>query len=148
MAHKDFQAHHDARRTRAHCVDFGFLWVPTNHQHKWRSLKEYGFNGGACDRISITENENETETETIPLPRPRLPYPRIDGLHQYTYRAFCDAVAFYIGEREFPDHLHVRYIITYLPLKQATSPPNQSTKPFAALQSLPYLTSGQKFTEF
>ncbi|KAL5707227.1 hypothetical protein ACHQM5_025303 [Ranunculus cassubicifolius] len=89
--------------------------------------KQYAFNGvGVSDHhhrhchSSMIEND-ETEVEDddddssssltqslFILPSPRLPYPRIDGLHIYTYRAFCDAVAFYIGNRDLPDHFHVR----------------------------------------
>ncbi|XP_010259760.1 PREDICTED: uncharacterized protein LOC104599088 [Nelumbo nucifera] len=47
-----------------------------------------------------------------PLPRPKLPYPRIDGLHTYTYRAFIDAVTFYIGNcdigSDISDIFHIR----------------------------------------
>ncbi|RWR78300.1 WD repeat-containing 62 [Cinnamomum micranthum f. kanehirae] len=42
------------------------------------------------------------------LPRIRLPFPRIDGLHVITYRAFFDAVSFYLAQRDISDHFHVR----------------------------------------
>lgn len=41
-------------------------------------------------------------------PLVRLPYPRIDGLHVFTYRAFCDAVALHLGSGDIADHFHVR----------------------------------------
>ena len=44
-----------------------------------------------------------------PPPRPKLPYPRIDGLHIYTYRAFIDAVNFYLEMGDFSDLFHIRY---------------------------------------
>ncbi|KAJ0077689.1 hypothetical protein Patl1_35593 [Pistacia atlantica] len=40
--------------------------------------------------------------------KPRLPYPRIDGLHIYTYRAFIDAVNFYLEMGDISDLFHVR----------------------------------------
>ncbi|XP_010246896.1 PREDICTED: uncharacterized protein LOC104590071 [Nelumbo nucifera] len=64
--------------------------------------KEYVYSAGGCRNPSPTE----------PLPRPRLPYPRIDGLHTYTYRAFIDAVTFYIGNgdigNDISDIFHIR----------------------------------------
>lgn len=42
------------------------------------------------------------------LPLIRLPFPRIDGLHVITYRAFFDAVSFYLAQRDISDHFHVR----------------------------------------
>ncbi|MQL76614.1 hypothetical protein Taro_009019 [Colocasia esculenta] len=43
-----------------------------------------------------------------PPARPRLPSPRIDGLHLLTYRAFIDAVGYFIGADKVADHFHVR----------------------------------------
>lgn len=42
-----------------------------------------------------------------PLPKPRLPYPRIDGLHLFTYKAFMDAVNFYLRRSYFSDLFHI-----------------------------------------
>ncbi|XP_058070399.1 uncharacterized protein LOC131219332 [Magnolia sinica] len=72
----------------------GFVALPPTGA--WR---EYVFSAGGCCR-NLTPSE--------PLPRPRLPFPRIDGLHIYTYRAFFDAVAFFLGKRDIADHFHVR----------------------------------------
>ncbi|PKI66512.1 uncharacterized protein LOC116196582 [Punica granatum] len=47
-------------------------------------------------------------------PRPRLPYPRIDGLHSYTYQAFIDAVNFYL---EMPD-ISLLFHIRGMPLQR------------------------------
>ncbi|OVA00947.1 hypothetical protein BVC80_3751g1 [Macleaya cordata] len=79
----------------------GFVGLPVTTSSSGSSVtawKEYYFTAGGC--------RNPWPTE--PLPRPRLPHPRIDGLHHFTYRAFCDAVAFFIGKREIADHFHVR----------------------------------------
>ncbi|KAF8406742.1 hypothetical protein HHK36_008834 [Tetracentron sinense] len=63
------------------------------------SWKEYVFSAGACRNPPPTE----------PLPRPRLPYPRIDGLHICTYRAFLDAVCFYLDKNDISDLFHIRF---------------------------------------
>lgn len=60
--------------------------------------KEYVYSAGGS-RLSV---------ETTP-PKPRLPYPRIDGLHIYTYRAFIDAVNFYLDMSEISDLFHIRF---------------------------------------
>ncbi|OAY70692.1 hypothetical protein ACMD2_10531 [Ananas comosus] len=41
-------------------------------------------------------------------PRPRLPYPRVDGLHLMTYKAFFVALEFYLGPHLVPNLFHVR----------------------------------------
>ncbi|KAL4569626.1 hypothetical protein LXL04_025268 [Taraxacum kok-saghyz] len=41
-------------------------------------------------------------------PRPRLPYPRIDGLHVNTYRAFLDSLNFYLRMNNISDLFHIR----------------------------------------
>ncbi|XP_050366771.1 uncharacterized protein LOC126785201 [Argentina anserina] len=46
--------------------------------------------------------------EPLLLPRPRLPYPRIDGLHIYSYRAFLEAVNFYLEMCDISDLFHIR----------------------------------------
>ncbi|PIA25022.1 hypothetical protein AQUCO_13300016v1 [Aquilegia coerulea] len=91
--------------------------------------KEYVFTGGVSDHhhkhflasfMSSDDDDDEkkkkknnssgeeTVLENNGSNKLRLPYPRIDGLHLYTYHAFCDSLAFYIGERELSDHFHVR----------------------------------------
>ena len=60
--------------------------------------KEYVYSAGGS-RLSV---------ETTP-PKPRLPFPRIDGLHIYTYRAFIDAVNFYLDMSEISDLFHIRF---------------------------------------
>lgn len=77
--------------------------------------KEYVFSaaGGWRSRWGVPANEP-------PLPRPRLPYPRIDGLHIYSFRAFIEAVNFYLEMCDISDLFHIRYgalflFITVLP---------------------------------
>ncbi|KAG4209038.1 Tubulin--tyrosine ligase [Gossypium arboreum] len=48
------------------------------------------------------------EPSTVEPPRPKLPYPRIDGLHIYTYRAFLDAVNFYLEMCDISELFHIR----------------------------------------
>ncbi|KAL5976911.1 hypothetical protein ACLOJK_021248 [Asimina triloba] len=76
----------------------------------WR---EYVFVGGGFGR-NITPPE--------PLPRPRLPFPRIDGLHLYTFRAFFDAVGFFLGKRDIADHFHVSFSFLVLGFARAMRP--------------------------
>lgn len=45
-------------------------------------------------------------------PRPRLPYPRVDGLHIYTYQAFIDAVDFYLNKSDISDLFHIRFLLS------------------------------------
>ncbi|XP_057964611.1 uncharacterized protein LOC131155462 [Malania oleifera] len=42
------------------------------------------------------------------MPSPRLPYPRIDGLHIYTYQAFIDALNFYLDMTDISVLFHIR----------------------------------------
>lgn len=62
--------------------------------------KEYAYGGGSWRSGVLT-----TETP----PRPRLPYPRIDGLHIYTYQAFIDALTFYLHMTHISDLFHIRF---------------------------------------
>lgn len=61
--------------------------------------KEYSYSAGSYRNRSRSE----------PHPRPCLPYPRIDGLHIYTYSAFLDAVSFYIEMTDITDLFHIGY---------------------------------------
>lgn len=69
-------------------ASLGFVGLPP--KDNWR---EYRFEG---------------KVSTVNLVR--LPYPRIDGLHVFTYRAFCDAVALHLGSGDIADHFHVRSV--------------------------------------
>ncbi|KAL6346715.1 hypothetical protein AAG906_002831 [Vitis piasezkii] len=71
----------------------GFVALPHAGSPAW---KEYVYVAGGCRYLLPAETP-------LPLPpRPRLPYPRIDGLHICTYRAFIDAVNFYLEMIRFP----------------------------------------------
>lgn len=65
----------------------------------------YSSRGGRGEwRRSITDFPEQQP----PPPRPRLPYPRIDGLHIYTYTAFLDALNFYLRMTDISDLFHIR----------------------------------------
>ncbi|PSS21827.1 Sperm mitochondrial-associated cysteine-rich protein [Actinidia chinensis var. chinensis] len=73
----------------------GFVPLPSSSASAW---KEYVYCAGAG---------GWPPTEAPP-PRPRLPYPRIDGLHIYTYTAFLDALDFYLNMNNISDLFHIR----------------------------------------
>ncbi|GMH02887.1 hypothetical protein Nepgr_004726 [Nepenthes gracilis] len=64
--------------------------------------KEYVYAAGKCRTSGGGGEQQEI------MPRPRLPYQRIDGLHIYTYRAFIDAVNFYLQMGDISDLFHIR----------------------------------------
>uniref|UniRef100_F6I0Q1 Uncharacterized protein n=2 Tax=Vitis vinifera TaxID=29760 RepID=F6I0Q1_VITVI len=77
----------------------GFVALPHAGSPAW---KEYVYVAGGCRYLLPAETP-------LPLPpRPRLPYPRIDGLHICTYRAFIDAVNFYLEMSNTSDLFHIR----------------------------------------
>lgn len=49
-----------------------------------------------------------TKSEDVAPPKARLPESRIDGLHIYTYRAFIDAVNFYLEMDDISTLFHIR----------------------------------------
>ncbi|KAE8670073.1 cellulose synthase-like protein D4-like [Hibiscus syriacus] len=73
-----------------------YVYMAASPGGSWRSKSSTCFGatpgGGGCEQP----------------PRPRLPYPRIDGLHIYTYRAFLDAVNFYLDMCDISELFHVR----------------------------------------
>lgn len=80
----------------------GFVGLPpskpiTASTMAWR---EYVYPAGGPWRRRLREGQQP--------PRPKLPYPMIDGLHISTYKAFIDAVEFYLG-RDISDIFHVRF---------------------------------------
>ncbi|KAG9440600.1 hypothetical protein H6P81_020765 [Aristolochia fimbriata] len=75
----------------------GFVALPetTVSGIQW---KEYAFPSAGCLKPGAVD----------PPPRARLPYPRIDALHLYTYRAFFDALTHFLRNRDIADYFHVR----------------------------------------
>ncbi|XP_038887596.1 uncharacterized protein LOC120077705 [Benincasa hispida] len=67
------------------------------------SWKSYKYSAADCRTKSVSPSP----------PTPRLPYPRIDGLHIYTYRAFLDAVNFYLEKFDISDLFHIRGLPLY-----------------------------------
>ncbi|XP_042494058.1 uncharacterized protein LOC122073532 [Macadamia integrifolia] len=87
----------------------GFIGLPVSPLSSSSSCSPANAGGGAWKEYVFSAAggcRNRSPTEA--LPRPRLPYPRIDGLHTCTYRAFVDAVAFYLGKSDISDLFHVR----------------------------------------
>ncbi|KAM0942905.1 hypothetical protein DsansV1_C13g0116671 [Dioscorea sansibarensis] len=75
--------------------------TPTNGKVVWR---EYVYRGGVVTRPT---GRRRATLETV-APRPRLPFPRLDGLHLYAYKAFFVAFGFYVGADRVADYFHVR----------------------------------------
>ncbi|XP_074288247.1 uncharacterized protein LOC141613413 [Silene latifolia] len=75
----------------------GFVGQPDKPAQNGVVWKEYVYAAGAL-----------AAELSIPLPRPKLPSHRIDGLHIYTYRAFIDAVNFYLDMDDISDLFHIR----------------------------------------
>lgn len=75
--------------------------TPTNGKVIWR---EYVYRGGVVTRPA---GRQQAAMDTV-VPRPRLPFPRLDGLHLYAYKAFFVAFGFYVGADRVADYFHVR----------------------------------------
>jgi hypothetical protein len=80
----------------------GFVGLPpsSNVIPRW---KEYAYPAGSW----------RSNPDAPPPPRPRLPYPRIDGLHVYTYRAFLDSLNFYLHLPNISDLFQIRYSLLF-----------------------------------
>ncbi|KAF5443690.1 hypothetical protein F2P56_036226 [Juglans regia] len=79
----------------------GFVALPPSPPHPASTpWKEYHFTAGGSFWTSSDSADSP--------PKPRLPFPRIDGLHVNTYRAFLDAVNFYVNMPNISDLFHVR----------------------------------------
>lgn len=79
----------------------GFVGLPpTSTTATSIAWKEYIYTAESFWCKSVSESD--------PPPKPRLPYPRIDGLHIYTYRAFVDALCFYLDMSDISDIFHIR----------------------------------------
>ncbi|XP_022135814.1 uncharacterized protein LOC111007674 [Momordica charantia] len=70
------------------------------------SWKSYKYSAADCRSKSVALAAEAP-------PTPRLPHPRIDGLHIYTYRAFLDAVNFYLEKFDISDLFHIRGLPLY-----------------------------------
>ncbi|TXG65058.1 hypothetical protein EZV62_012052 [Acer yangbiense] len=97
-------------------VTKGFLALPPSSAAGNASLtfKEY---------VYYAHNAKTSSSPPPPSshPRIRLPYPRIDGLHIYTYRAFLDAINFYLDMNDISDLFHIRYTLLSLSLFSCSS---------------------------
>ncbi|XWS54432.1 hypothetical protein CRYUN_Cryun10bG0089000 [Craigia yunnanensis] len=92
----------------------GFVGRPPLQESSAVAWKEYVYTasppGVSCRRSKSSSCLGSTagEPPTMEPPRPKLPYPRIDGLHIYTYRAFLDAVNFYLEMCDISELFHIR----------------------------------------
>ncbi|XP_021292857.1 uncharacterized protein LOC110423068 [Herrania umbratica] len=91
----------------------GFVGLPPVQGPSAVAWKEYvhtaspGLSWRSKSSYCLGSMAGESPT-TTPPPRPRLPYPRIDGLHIYTYRSFIDAVNFYLEMCDISELFHIR----------------------------------------
>lgn len=86
----------------------GFVGLPLDHGTSPVVWKEYVYRGFSW-RLSMKSKSCLGEPPTTEPPRPKLPYPWIDGLHIYTYRAFLDAVNYYLEMCDISELFHIRY---------------------------------------
>ncbi|KAG8473405.1 hypothetical protein CXB51_035707 [Gossypium anomalum] len=91
-------------------VTMGFVGLPPYQETTGLGWKEYVCTAWWQPKpfSSLSSTAAEPPSPTDPRPRPKLPYPRIDGLHIDTYRAFLDAVNFYIQMWNISDIFHIR----------------------------------------
>ena len=83
----------------------GFVAQPPAPAPNGLVWREYIYAAGECRG---RERWLTSSSDGGAPPRPRLPYQRIDGLHVYTYRAFLDAVGFYLEMDDLSDLFHIR----------------------------------------
>lgn len=81
----------------------GFVGLPPSSSSLW---KEYAYMAKPPKYYKYCYDHSE-EQSPVP-PRPKLPYPKIDGLHLYTYQAFIDSVNLYLEMSNISDLFHVR----------------------------------------
>ncbi|XVF44678.1 hypothetical protein PTKIN_Ptkin02bG0143400 [Pterospermum kingtungense] len=91
----------------------GFVGLPPDQGTSALTWKEYVYRAspGVSWRSKSSSSCLASTAGEPPMtepPRPRLPYPRIDGLHIYTYRAFLDAVNFYLEMCDISERFHIR----------------------------------------
>ncbi|KAJ0965022.1 hypothetical protein J5N97_026160 [Dioscorea zingiberensis] len=75
--------------------------TPTNGKVVWR---EYVYRG----RVTARAAGRRPAAPEGMTPRLRLPFPRLDGLHLFAYKAFFVAFGFYVGADRVADYFHVR----------------------------------------
>ncbi|GMJ06762.1 hypothetical protein like AT4G38213 [Hibiscus trionum] len=91
----------------------GFVGLPPDHGSSAVAWKEYVYRAASPGFSSRWLKSSSCLGSTAEPPRPKLPYPRIDGLHIYTYRAFLDAVNFYLEMCDISELFHVRGMPLY-----------------------------------
>ncbi|KAE8711765.1 cellulose synthase-like protein D4-like [Hibiscus syriacus] len=97
----------------------GFVGLPLEYSASTLSWKEYVYSAPSpgfssrWSKSSPCSGSFAGEPLKAEPPRPKLPYPRIDGLHIYTYRAFLDAVNFYLEMCDISELFHIRGMPLY-----------------------------------
>ncbi|XP_022762433.1 uncharacterized protein LOC111308375 [Durio zibethinus] len=91
----------------------GFVGLPPDQGSSPLLWKEYVYAASLPvvswrSKSSSCLGSTAGELPTTDPPRPKLPYPRIDGLHIYTYRAFLDALNFYLEKCDISELFHIR----------------------------------------
>ncbi|KAG5248203.1 cellulose synthase protein [Salix suchowensis] len=81
----------------------GFVGLPPSSS-SW-PWKEYAY---MAKPPNYKQYYDHSEEQPPVPPQPKLPYPKIDGLHLYTYQAFIDSVNFYLEISDISDLFHVR----------------------------------------
>lgn len=78
-------------------------------------IKRYGFaeniESGTPDTIEFMYDAFPGIEITGDCPTPKLPRSKIDGLHPYTYKAFLDALNYYLPRKRPQELFILRYVI-------------------------------------
>ncbi|XP_011000855.1 PREDICTED: uncharacterized protein LOC105108294 [Populus euphratica] len=86
-------------------INMGFVGLPPSSPSASSSWKVYAY---MAKPPNYKHHYDDAKAQSVAPLRPKLPYPRIDGLHLYTYQAFIDAVNFYLEMSDISDLFHIR----------------------------------------
>lgn len=86
-------------------ITMGFVGLPPSSPSASSSWKVYAY---MAKPPNYKYHYDHAEEQSVAPLRPKLPYPKIDGLHLYTYQAFIDAVNFYLEMSDISDLFHIR----------------------------------------
>ncbi|KAG6761944.1 hypothetical protein POTOM_035185 [Populus tomentosa] len=86
-------------------ITMGFVGLPPSPTSSSSSWKVYAY---MAKPPNHKYHYDHAEEQSLAPLRPKLPYPKIDGLHLYTYQAFIDAVNFYLEMSDISDLFHIR----------------------------------------
>ncbi|KAI9389109.1 hypothetical protein POPTR_009G169400v4 [Populus trichocarpa] len=91
-------------------ITMGFVGLPPSSPSASSSWKVYAY---MAKPPNYKYHYDQAEEQSVAPLRPKLPYPKIDGLHLYTYQAFIDAVNFYLEMSDISDLFHIRGMPLY-----------------------------------